>query len=576
MEYKGNPVSQGFAVGRTYLYNQVSLSLTEKRIKKEETAQAILRYETAKASAKAEIELILSGLDEKEDDKAKIISTQINLIYDKAIDEEVREHITEDLWDADWAILKTYSKYIKIMERSKDPIFRERSADLKDVLKRLLMCNMGIKKNSLNNLPEPCIVICHDLLPSDCINIDQKNILAIVTEVGGETSHSAIIARSYQIPAVLGVSGIFDRLRDGQMIIVDAVRGIVFENPDENLINEYERKTTEYKKTLAEQNEFKKLDPKTADGEKIEIMLNISSMVPTMLEDAKYVDGVGLMRTEFLYMESDHMPTEEEQYAAYKSVLTAFRDRPVTLRTLDIGGDKTLSYFEMAKEANPFLGERAVRLCFNNPGIFKTQLRAALRASVFGNLWLIFPMISSIDEIRLARNILENTKAELLAEGLPYSENVKIGIMIEIPSAAVISDMIVKEVDFASIGTNDLVQYTLAVDRMNPRILKYYQVYNPAVLRLIKIAAEEFNKAGKPLSVCGEMAGDPLASIVLIGLGIKKLSMNLSSVAAVKKMITGVSLVKAREIASAVCRMPTASDIESFIRKELYNNQHND
>ena len=359
------------------------------------------------------------------------------------------------------------------------------------------------------------------------------------------------------------------RLTHGQEVAVDALEGLLIADPAPEQKELFARKREEFLARRAEEKKFLGAKPVMADGTVIPVALNVGSASDQELEGEKYTDGVGLFRTEFIYMGKEQLPTEDEQYEIYKKILQKFGDRPVTLRTLDIGGDKKLQCMELPVEENPFLGNRALRLCFQKPEVFLTQLRAALRASVHGNLWIMFPMVGSLDDIRRAKEFVREAKAQLDKEGVPYSPDVKLGIMIEIPSIALIADLAAQEVDFASIGTNDLIQYSTAVDRMNPEVSKYYQSYHPGVFRLIGMAVEAFNKAGKPISVCGEMGGDPLAASVLVGLGMNKLSMGLASVARMKKVLSGLTMEKARHMARLARTLPTAADVEAALKKEL-------
>jgi phosphotransferase system enzyme I (PtsI) len=393
-------------------------------------------------------------------------------------------------------------------------------------------------------------------------------VLAIITETGGATSHSAIIARSYEIPAILGVGGLLAALKDGMTAAVDAHGGEVFLEPDGETCARVDAAREAWLREREISKTFLKKEGRTACGERVEIGLNIGSAGDEELRGAEYTDYAGLFRTEFLYLGRERLPSEDEQFEVYRKVLSLYGSRPLTLRTLDIGGDKQLSSLKLPPEENPFLGKRALRLCFAYPELFKTQLRAALRASVYGNLYLMLPMVGSLDDIRQAKLTLEEVKAELDAEGKAYRKDYKLGIMIEIPSIALIADLAAQEVDFASVGTNDLCQYLCAVDRMNPEIASYYQSYHPALFRIIGAAARCFAAAGKPLSVCGEMGGDPPAALALAGLGIRKLSMGLAQIAAVKRMLAGLRLADAQEAAHAVQQFSTAAEAESFLREK--------
>lgn len=570
MEYKGNPVSEGVAVGKAYLYQPYVPQVTEGEIPEDQAPAAIARYKELLEGAKAELTAIRQRLEASGDgDKAKIFTAHQDILFDVAMDEEIQDKITYDLMTPEWAIHKVYEKFIKILGKAKDDLIRERVADMRDVKNRLLRVAAGVPEKNLAALGEPVIVVAHDLLPSDTATLDRKNVLAIVTEIGGATSHSAIIARSYEIPALLGVEGAMTALAHGQEVAVDAVDGLLIADPDAAVKEKFAQKREAFLKRREEEKKFLMVEPRMADGTLLPVHLNVGSAGDQELAAEKFTDGVGLFRTEFIYMGKEQLPTEDEQYEIYKKILTTFGGRPVTLRTLDIGGDKKLQCMELPVEENPFLGNRALRLCFSMPEVFLTQLRAALRASVHGNLWIMFPMVGSMDDIRKAKEYVQKAKEQLDARGIPYSPDVKLGIMVEIPSIALVADMAAKEVDFASIGTNDLTQYSTAVDRMNPALREYYQSYHPALFRLIGYVVESFAKEGKPVSVCGEMGGDPCAAAVLVGLGMSKLSMGSASVARIKKMLSGLTMAKAREMADKARSLSTNGEVESYLKAEL-------
>lgn len=554
MVLRGNGVSKGVAIGEIFLYQPFIPQTTEAHYSGD-PKQYLEQYEALCLQARAELQAIREHMMQTDAEKAAIFSAQMEILCDEVMDEEIRDGIQYDTWMPDWAVETVYSRYERRLQKAGDPLIRERAADLKDVKNRLLRIWCGVPQQSLAQLEKPVIIAAHDLLPSDTAVMERDHVLGIVTESGGTTSHSAIIARSYGIPAVLGIPNLLPRLTNGEKVILDAVDGVLITRPDGRQEKEMRTKQKEYEIQAARIQKYLHRDPLTADGERIEIGLNIGSARPEDLEGSSVTDFVGLFRTEFLYMDNDHLPTEEEQIIQYQKALLEYAPRPVVLRTLDIGGDKTLPYFPLPQEQNPFLGKRALRLCFDSPELFRTQLRAALRASVAGQLWIMLPMVSSIEEIKRAKALLEQAKQELRQEKLPFDEGVKLGIMIEIPAVAVIADLVASEVDFASIGTNDLCQYLMAVDRMNPEVTSYYQSYHPALFRMIGYVVERFKQAGKPICICGELGGDPLAAPVLVGLGMRKLSMSLSSVAAVKRALAGFTVKQMEEMARAVENM---------------------
>lgn len=554
MVLRGNGVSKGVAIGEIFLYQPFIPQTTEAHYSGD-PKQYLEQYEALCLQARAELQAIRERMMQTDAEKAAIFSAQMEILCDEVMDEEIRDGIQYDTWMPDWAVETVYSRYERRLQKAGDPLIRERAADLKDVKNRLLRIWCGVPQQSLAQLEKPVIIAAHDLLPSDTAVMERDHVLGIVTESGGSTSHSAIIARSYGIPAVLGIPNLLPRLTNGEKVILDAVDGMLITRPDGRQEKEMRTKQKEYEIQAARIQKYLHRDPLTADGERIEIGLNIGSARPEDLEGSSVTDFVGLFRTEFLYMDNDHLPTEEEQIIQYQKALLEYAPRPVVLRTLDIGGDKTLPYFPLPQEQNPFLGKRALRLCFDSPELFRTQLRAALRASVAGQLWIMLPMVSSIEEIKRAKALLEQAKQELRQEKLPFDEGIKLGIMIEIPAVAVIADLVTSEVDFASIGTNDLCQYLMAVDRMNPEVTSYYQSYHPALFRMIGYVVERFKQAGKPICICGELGGDPLAAPVLVGLGMRKLSMSLSSVAAVKRALAGFTVKQMEEMARAVENM---------------------
>lgn len=569
MLFKGNPASGGIGIGEVYRFEPDEEKPLQGSITAVQVAEGLARYETVKQSVDIELGILIDKLNREDPDQAKIFMAHQEILHDESIEEEIRNGIAQSLLDPAWVIYSTYQKYGELLSRSKGEMFRERAQDIFDVRKRLLLAWHGKKAQGLDGLEKPVVIACHDLLPSDTATLDRSKVIAIITETGGDTSHSAIIARSYGIPALLGVNGLMSTVRHGERVIVDAVNGELITGPTREQLAEYEQSRKRFLQYTAEVCEYLDKEPLTKDGVRVDIGLNIGSVAEYDLKQAAHADFVGLFRTEFLYMASKQLPTEAEQYEAYKKALETFKGRPVTLRTLDVGGDKTLPCMPLPQEANPFLGKRALRLCFDRPDLFKTQIRAAFRASLHGNLWLMLPMVSSMDDIYRAKDMMDKAGRELVNEGVPVGSNMKIGIMVEVPSIALVADMVVKEVDFASIGSNDLCQYLMAVDRMNPSLTTYYQSFHPAMFRLIGYIAEKFNTAGKPISVCGELGGNPLAVPVLVGLGIRKLSMNASAMAGVKKVLSGITIEFAQNLAQKAQSLTTAHEVIGFLKSEI-------
>lgn len=564
---KGNPVSRGIALGKVYIYKAFKADVHESYFEAGKEDEYYKKYQDAVKTAEKELNSIITSMSEESPEKAKIFTAHVEILMDEEVEEGVKEMIYESRTMPDYAVDEVYTDFAILLEKAKDPLIAARAADLRDVRNRVLRILKGEKESNLANLRESVIVVAHDLLPSDTATMDRNRVMGVITEVGGATSHTAIIARSYKIPALLGVADATQIMRNGDNVIMDALAGKVLLDPEKETIKEYQEKLVEYIKEERETSQYLDKIPLVASGERYSIGLNIGSTDPD--ENFKYVDFVGLFRTEFVYMNSEHMPTEQEQFDAYKKVLVNAMGNPVTLRTLDIGGDKSLRYMVMPKEDNPFLGNRALRLCLDHIEIFKTQLRAALRASAFGPMQIMFPMVGTIDDIRAAKAVVDEVKENLRKTGIAFDEKIAIGIMIEIPSIGLIADLAAKEVDFASVGTNDLTQYLHAVDRMNPSITKYFQSMSPAMFRILGRIFAEFNKAGKPISVCGELAGDHLGALVMFGLGLRKFSMNAANIGRVKRTLSLFTLEEAENIAKKVQNLDTEAEVLAYVKAEV-------
>lgn len=563
MRLVGKPVSKGVVIGEILLYEPFKATPAVTYIEKSKVEQALTAYEETRQRAKAELDELEKRTMAKDPDKAAIIYAHREILLDPAMDEEIRALIQNDLMSPDAAVDQTYNTYIMVLGKSKNEMMRERASDLRDVKNRILRCWAGEREQNLASLEKPVIVVADDLYPSDTVSLDRENVLGIITQVGGATSHTAIIARSYEIPAVLGIPNAMTQLSDGELVVLDAVEGEVICVPCTEDLEKYRLKAERVKAELQETKTYLATEPVTRDGRHISVRLNVAAANDHELSGAEYADGCGLFRTEFLYLNGDHLPTEDEQYAIYKKVLEAFGDKPVILRTMDIGGDKQLDRMELPKEDNPFLGIRGLRLSLVRPELFKVQIRAALRASVHGNLRIMMPMVGALDEVRKAKAFIAEQGAELDREGIEWNHEVPIGIMIEVPSVALIADLVADEVDFVSVGTNDLTQYLCAADRMNPAVKPYYQDYHPGVFRMLGHIAKTFGAAGKPVSICGELGGDTLAIPVLVGLGVDKLSMGLASMAAAKRVIRGLNTDEARALAEEVKNMKTEGEIRA-------------
>ena len=561
---KGTGVSSGIAVGSIYIHTSSKIVPQQSLCAHGEEEKHLARYETVKKKALDELEIIIITMKLKDPEKAKIFRAHQDIVNDVAINEEIPNKILKEHCNGDWAIYSIYETFFKMIKKAKDPLIAERAVDFEDVSCRLLRLWHGGSNKDLSVLEKPVIIAARELLPSDTASMDANKVLAILTETGGITSHAAIIAKSFGIPAVLGIQNLFEHIKNDQCAAVNAFEGKIYLDPKKTVITEYTKKAEAWRQEIMRNEFYLKTEASTEDNVRIDIGINIANADEKDLRASEYCDSVGLFRTEFLYMGRTELPGEEEQFSVYKKVLERFGNKPVVLRTLDIGGDKTLQSMDLPKEENPFLGNRALRLCFSYPDIFKTQIRACLRASAFGNLWLMLPMVGSIDDIQKAKKIIQTIKSDLKKEGKSFGKY-KIGIMIEIPSIALIADYAAQEVDFASIGSNDLCQYLCAADRMNSAVESYYQSYHPSLLLIIKNTVESFLKAGKPISICGELGGDPLIVPVFIGFGMRKLSMGASSVAEIKRVVSGLTIAGSEEKAKKALEFKTAEEIKRFL-----------
>ena len=568
----GIAASDGIAIGPAYLLTDLELSFETHKV--DNVEEEIKRFDNAVSTASAQILQIRDKAKESlGEEEAQVFDAHIMFLEDPEFTGQIKQLITEEAINAEAALDKIASMFIATFSAMEDnPYMQERSADIKDVSERVLSILLGINLPNPATIDHEVIVVAHDLTPSDTAQLNKKFVKAFVTDIGGRTSHSAIMARSLEIPAIVGANDVSTSIKDGQMMIVDALEGIVILDPSPEEIEQYRAKAQAFEEQKIEWAKLIDAPSVTKDGHQVELAANIGTPkdVSGVLDNG--AEGIGLYRTEFLYMDSKELPTEEQQFEAYKTVLEAVKDKPVIVRTMDIGGDKELSYLPLPSEMNPFLGYRAIRISLDRTEIFKTQLRALLRASVYGNLRIMFPMIATLPEFRQAKAILEEVKEELLAQGEKVSDKIQVGIMVEIPAAAVLADQFAKEVDFFSIGTNDLIQYTMAADRMNERVSYLYQPYNPSILRLIKMVIDASHKEGNWTGMCGEMAGDQIAVPLLLGLGLDEFSMSASSILKTRSLMKKLNLSELQELADRALHQASSVDEVVQMVREITGN----
>jgi phosphoenolpyruvate-protein phosphotransferase (PTS system enzyme I) len=565
----GIPASPGISIGKVFLYSTQALNVPAYGIEKDEIAGEIERFHDALDRVRADlIELAEKSRETAGKKDIEIIETHIMMIDDPDLKNQVTQGISEKSRNAEHLVESTISGMAKSLETSNDEYLKERAVDLLDIQSRILHHLMYIERTSLIDIEEEVILVAQNLLPSEVLTMNKKYIKGIVLDAGGKTSHTAILARSFEIPAVLGLSTVSRKVRNGNRIIVDGNSGEVILRPNRSAVEKYENRLKDWEKHEIDLLVLNKLPAETRDNRTVLLKANIE--VPEEVDSAAAhgADGIGLYRSEFLFLRPGEAASEEEQYESYAHVIRHMKGRgPVTIRTIDVGGDKVIPGLDDFDEENPILGWRAVRFCLSRKDIFRTQLRAMLRASVYGELHIMFPMISGIEELSNVLEVLEETKAECRKKHIPFDENIKIGSMIEVPSAALVSDVIARKVDFLSIGTNDLIQYTIAVDRGNEKIAYLYQPFHPGVLRLIKMIIDNGHAAGIPVAMCGEVASDPLSTVLLLGLGLDEFSMSPMSLLEVKKIIRSITMSEARELAGRIMGMESAEQINTYVKE---------
>nr|WP_145157183.1 phosphoenolpyruvate--protein phosphotransferase [Paenibacillus terrae] len=564
----GVPASPGIAIAKAYRL-EAEESIPQQR-KVDDPAAEKQRLRSAVDAAKADIDRIReTTLERLGPQKAEIFEAHLFLLDDPDLIDTTLDQIESEGVNAEYALHEVASSIIEALQSMDNEMLRERAADVKDITGRVISKLEGREHSALSELSAETILIAKDLTPSDTAQLNLEFVRGFVTEIGSRTSHSAIMARSLELAAVVGTGADASGIRTGDMIILDATAGQVIVNPSDEQLRDYSTRKAEYEEYKTRMRSYVDRPSVTADGVQVELASNIGGIDDLEKVLANGADGIGLFRTEFLYMGRSSFPSEEEQYSVYKHVLEKMNGKRVVIRTLDIGGDKELPYLQLPKEMNPFLGQRAIRLCLEKEDLFRTQLRALLRASMHGKLAIMFPMIAVLGELREAKRILAEERAKLEQEGTKVSDTLEVGIMIEIPAAAIAADVLAKEVDFFSIGTNDLIQYTMAADRMNESVAYLYQPHHPSILRLVQLVIQAANRHGKWAGMCGEMAGDSAAIPLLLGLGLYEFSMSASSVLPARELISRLSREEWAGLAEQAIGMSTQQEVLDFVNQQL-------
>lgn len=569
--FHGIAVSPGVAIGKALVFHSEDFfSIPETTITEDNVPREIARFEEALTKTRAELLNIRRKISEEiGHEHSDIFNAHLLILEDRTLIEDVIAQVKEKHIAVEYAFSIVIQRYFHAFSQIDDEYLKERVSDIKDIGRRILQNLLGHEKDVLSHLKEPVILIAHDLSPSDTATMDKKNVVAFATDIGGPTSHTAIMARSLEIPAVVGLDRVSKEVTNGDTVIIDGNHGHVIVDPDLETIDRYSREEKKFSELISELDKLKTLPAETKDGRKIQLSANIEfpDEIPSVI--AHGAEGIGLYRTEYFYLNRSDLPIEEEQFEAYKTVAEKMMPQSVVLRTLDLGGDKFLSSLELPREINPILGLRAIRFCLSRVDIFKTQLRAILRASVYGKFKIMYPMISNLTELRKANEVLEEVRKDLRAAKIPFDEKIEVGAMIEIPSAAIMSDVLATECDFFSIGSNDLIQYALAVDRVNEKIAYLYDPTHPAILKLILqvIVNAKKNKIG--VGICGEMGSDPVTALLLVGLGIDSISTSAFILPKVKKAIRSVNYKSVRSIANKAMSFRTGEEVRKYLEKEF-------
>ena len=567
---KGIPAAPGLVTGKAFCLGSEELEVAKHSIPESQIPKEIARFEEALTKTHSEILDIQKKISKEMGLRhAQIFNAHLLILEDRTLIEEVISGLKKEKLCVEYIFLQVLKKYIKTFSRIDDPYLRERLSDIEDVGKRILRNLCGIRRGILDNLREKLIIVAYDLSPSDTASMHREKVIGFITDIGGRTSHTAIMAKALEIPAVVGLEKATTKIKTGDSLIVNGTKGEVIVNPERTILDRYRQQSARLVRSEKLLLKLKDLPAETKDGQRIELAANIE--LPEELSSvlAHGARGIGLYRSEYFYMNRNDLPSEDEHFAAYKRVSQEVKPYSVVIRTLDLGGDKFLSQLDIPHEMNPYLGWRAIRFCLARPDIFKVQLRAILRASAYGKLKLMYPMISGIEELRQANEVLEQVKEELRRRRVAFDENIEVGAMIEIPSAALTCDILAREVDFFSIGTNDLIQYSIAVDRVNEKIAYLYEPTHPAVLRLIKNIIDAGHKENIWVGMCGEMASEPAFALLLLGLGLDEFSVSPAAVPLIKQAIRLVSFKEAQDVSSQALNLTTGKDVEAFSRAKL-------
>lgn len=568
---KGVGVSPGISIGKAFLLDRRKVKVEKFTINSDAVEKEISRFKDALQKSRDQLIQIKDKVVQDLGDQghARIVDVHILMLEDEALINEAIKIVKEERVNAEWALRKVLTHFAKIFDQIEDTYMKERRSDIEHVGQLILRNLVGEQTKTLDEFNEEVIIIAHDLSPADTAQMHQGKVIGFATDLGARTSHTAITARALEIPAVVGLENICGYVKTGDPVIIDGTEGVVIFKPSPEEFREYLEKQRRFKYVIQELLKYSEQPAETLDGYKIEIMANIEFLdeIPHVLD--RGAEGIGLYRTEFFYLNSQKLPTEEDHFRIYRRLAEQVSPHIATIRTLDLGGDKIQSKLHVADEPNPVLGLRAIRFSLKHQDLFRLQLRAILQASAYGKLRIMYPMISGIEELKQANLILAEVKDELSLEGIYFDEDIPVGVMIEIPSASVTADLLAKEADFFSIGTNDLIQYSIAIDRGNEHVAYLYEPLHPALLRMIKFTIEAAHNEGIPVGMCGEMAGDPLSTLILLGLGLDEFSMNPASIPIIKQIIRSVRLEQATELAYKALTFSTAKEVEEFVFKDM-------